>query len=120
MPSYGDSVDRLLTELGKLPGAPDQLDAIRQALKDVVTAPNGTAAGFSATHPFNGETHSIAGKTGTAESGQVQPHAWFASFSPVEGAKMVTVAMVEHGGEGGDVAAPIARQVIDAYYTTNP
>jgi len=107
-------------QLGKLPGTSDQLDAIRQALKDVVTAPNGTAAGLSIAHPFNGETHSVGGKTGTAESGQTQPHAWFASFSPVEGAKFASVAMVEHGGEGGDVAAPIDRQVIDAYYTANP
>ena len=107
-------------QIGKLPGTPDQLDAIRQALKDVVTAPNGTAAGLSRFHPFNGETHQVAGKTGTAESGQTQPHSWFASFSPVEGAKIASVAMVEYGGEGGDVAAPIDRQVIDGYYAANP
>lgn len=111
-------------ERGKLPASADQLAQIRDALGQVTTAPNGTAAGLSSTKPFQGETHPVAGKTGTAESGQPNPHAWFAAFSPVEGAKLATVTMVEyasqHGGEGGDVAAPLARKVIDAYYAAYP
>ncbi len=107
-------------ERGKLPATAQQLAAIRSALSEVTTAPNGTAAGLSIAKPFAGETHSVAGKTGTAESGAEAPHAWFAAFSPAEGAKMTAVAMVEHGGEGGDVAAPIDRQVIDAFYAANP
>jgi len=107
-------------ERGKLPATPAQLAVIRSALAQVTTAANGTAAGLSIAKPFASETHSTAGKTGTAESDTKDPHAWFAFFSPAEGAKMAGVAMVEHGGEGGDVAAPIARQVIDGYYTGNP
>ena len=107
-------------ERGKLPATAQQLEAIRSALSQVTTAPNGTAAGLSIAKPFAGETHSVAGKTGTAESDTKAPHAWFAAFSPAEGATMATVAMVEHGGEGGDVAAPIARKVVDAYYSANP
>jgi penicillin-binding protein 2 len=107
-------------EKGKLPATAAQLQEMRSALHEVTTAPNGTAAGFSAAKPFAGDTHDIAGKTGTAESSQEAPHAWFAAFSPTEGAKVAAVAMVEHGGEGGDVAAPIARKVIDSYYTANP
>ncbi len=106
-------------ERGKLPATAEQLAAIRSALAQVTTAPNGTAAGLSVAKPFAGETHSVAGKTGTAESDTKDPHAWFAAFSPAEGAKVAAVAMVEHGGEGGDVAAPIARQVIDAFYSAN-
>ncbi|HEX3721583.1 MAG TPA: penicillin-binding protein 2 [Nitrolancea sp.] len=105
---------------GKLPATAAQLESMRSALHQVTTASNGTAAGLSVTHPFSGETHDVAGKTGTAESSTVDPHAWFAAFSPTEGATMATVAMVEHGGEGGDVAAPIARKVIDAFYAANP
>ena len=107
-------------EKGKLPATADQLASIRSALHQVTTAPNGTAAGFSVAKPFAGDTHNIAGKTGTAESSQEEPHAWFAAFSPTDGAKLASVAMVEHGGEGGDVAAPIVRKVIDAYYNANP
>ncbi|MCL6648130.1 MAG: penicillin-binding protein 2, partial [Chloroflexi bacterium] len=56
----------------------------------------------------------VAGKTGTAESGQQQPHAWFAEFAPVDGAKLAGVVMIEHGGEGSVTAAPLARQMVDA------
>jgi len=115
---------RLADELGLGPAqheaTADQLASIRSALHQVTTAPNGTAAGFSVAKPFAGDTHNIAGKTGTAESSQEEPHAWFAAFSPTDGAKLASVAMVEHGGEGGDVAAPIVRKVIDAYYNANP
>jgi penicillin-binding protein 2 len=70
--------------------------------------------------PYSGETHEVAGKTGTAESSQVDPHSWFAAFSPVDGAKLAEVVMVEHGGEGSQAAAPVTHLVIDAYYAANP
>ena len=75
----------------------------------MTSAPNGTAAAA-----FQGVAQPVAGKTGTAESGQEQPHAWFTAFSPVDGARLALTVMVEHGGEGSRTAAPIARQVIDA------
>lgn len=102
-------------ERGKLPATPEHLAAIRSALHDVISAPNGTAV-----EPYSGEAHPVAGKTGTAESSQVDPHSWFAAFTPVDGAKLAEVAMVEHGGEGSQAAAPVTRQVIDAYYAANP
>lgn len=94
---------------GTLPISPEIQGAIRAALRDVTSAPNGTAAAA-----FQGVAQPVAGKTGTAESGQEQPHAWFTAFSPVDGARLAMVVMVEHGGEGSRTAAPIARQVIDA------
>ncbi len=102
-------------ERGKLPATPEHLTAIRSALKDVISAPNGTAV-----QAYSGEAFPVAGKTGTAESSQTDPHSWFAAFSPVDGARLTTVAMVEHGGEGSQAAAPVTRQVIDAFYAANP
>lgn len=104
-------------EIGKLPVPPEHLDAMRRAMRDVVTAPNGTAV-----QAFAGQTHSVGGKTGTAEVGAEPqtPHSWFAAISPVDGAKISALAMVEHGGEGSATAAPINRRVIDAYYEANP
>lgn len=64
----------------------------------------------------------IAGKTGTAQtianskSDKGQDHAWFASFAPVNAAEVVVVVMVERGGKGGQVAAPIARQILNAIF----
>lgn len=55
----------------------------------------------------------IGGKTGTAQLGGTQaPHAWFVAFAPAEAPQLVVVVLVENGGAGGDVAAPIAREII--------
>jgi penicillin-binding protein A len=63
----------------------------------------------------------VAGKTGTAQNVQgAAPHAWFTAFAPVNAPKIAVAVVVENGGNagneafGGKVAAPIARQVIEA------
>jgi penicillin-binding protein 2 len=64
----------------------------------------------------------VAGKTGTAQSvsksdsAKGQDHAWFASFAPAQDPEVVVVVMVERGGKGGQVAAPIARQIYQAIF----
>ncbi len=64
----------------------------------------------------------IAGKTGTAQSiaksdsAKGQDHAWFASFAPAGDPQYVVVVLVERGGRGGQVAAPIARQIYQAIF----
>ena len=64
----------------------------------------------------------IAGKTGTAQmianskAEKGQDHAWFASFAPANAAEVVVVVMVERGGKGGQVAAPIARKILNAIF----
>jgi penicillin-binding protein 2 len=64
----------------------------------------------------------IAGKTGTAQmiakskADKGQDHAWFASFAPVKDPEVVVVVLVERGGKGGQVAAPIARQIMNAIF----
>jgi cell division protein FtsI/penicillin-binding protein 2 len=49
-----------------------------------------------------------------AEKGQ--DHAWFASFAPVSEPEAVVIVLVERGGKGGQVAAPIARKVLNAIF----
>jgi len=59
----------------------------------------------------------IAGKTGTAETGRGNVNTtWFITFAPVEAPKIAIAVVVENqaGGFGGTVAAPIARQVMEA------
>jgi len=64
----------------------------------------------------------VAGKTGTAQSiaksdaARGQDHAWFASFAPADDPQVVVVVLVERGGKGGQVAAPIARQIYHAIF----
>ena len=43
-------------------------------------------------------------------------HAWFASFAPYESPRVVVVVFLEHGGSGGKDAAPVARQILEAYH----
>jgi peptidoglycan glycosyltransferase len=61
-------------------------------------------------------TMSIAGKTGTAQLDSGEPHSWFAGFAPYQGSgrRIAFAVVVEHGGYGGQVAAPIAREVVEA------
>jgi penicillin-binding protein 2 len=64
----------------------------------------------------------VAGKTGTAQSvakseaAKGQDHAWFASFAPADDPQVVVVVLAERGGKGGQVAAPIARQIYQTIF----
>ena len=79
---------------------------LRDLMVQVVKNGTGTSAALSGVQ--------VAGKTGTAEVATGQPHAWFAGFAPADSPRVVVAVIVENGGTGGSVAAPIARQVIAA------
>jgi len=54
----------------------------------------------------------VAGKTGTAQAGgDRENHAWFTSFGPYENPELVVTVLIEEGGEGSAVAAPLARDI---------
>ena len=97
---------------GRLPVPEEALAVIHQGLLGVTTHPRGTA-----TWVFRGMPFPVAGKTGTAEAGPGRPpHAWFAGYAPADAPELVVVVVVEHGGQGSAVAAPLARQILAAYY----
>jgi peptidoglycan glycosyltransferase len=56
----------------------------------------------------------VAGKTGTAQLGEAgaQPHAWFIGYAPADHPRLAVVVLKERAGEGSQVAAPIARQIL--------
>lgn len=61
----------------------------------------------------------VAGKTGTAQFGKGKKHAWFGSFAPYKNPEIVLVVLVEEG-EGGSVdAAPVAKEVLEWYFSNN-
>jgi penicillin-binding protein 2 len=97
----------------KLPYAPEDLSYIRQALAGVVSG--GTASCAFSGFPLSEVP--VAGKTGTAERGspdQFQDTSWFAAMvGPTEHPDYVVVTMVEQGGFGAQVAAPITRAIIE-------
>ena len=93
-------------------------DAMRTMMVNVVASGTGTAAQIPGVV--------VAGKTGTAQHGGsgTAPHAWFVCFAPAGPDDIPTIAVaviVLDGGNlgseatGGQVAAPIAKQVIEAY-----
>lgn len=84
------------------------LAEIREGLKQSVESVRGTAHKTVAM-----EQVSIAGKTGTAQTGIDRvSHAWFIGYTPAENPRYAFVVFLEHGGAGGKDAGPIARKMV--------
>jgi len=93
--------------------SPDTAAALTVMMQAVVKNGTGTPAQIDGV--------SVAGKTGTAETGlDTPPHTWFVAFAPAENPTIAVAVLVENGGDigneatGGKVAAPIAKAVIEA------
>lgn len=105
---------------GTLPVQEETLNTIQKAMQGVVFSsdPRGTAYSV-----FRGFKIPIAGKTGTAESSLIDPHAWFVGYSLAERENkpdIVVVVIVENAGEGSEWAAPIFRRVMEQYFLGAP
>lgn len=105
-------------QIGTLPISADNLAVIQAAMLDVTASPAGTSYPI-----FKDVNMRVAGKTGTAESGQSLPHAWFMAYAPASpiGGPPVTPQMamgvvVQFVGFGATDAAPISRKLIKAYF----
>lgn len=85
------------------------LEYVKRALTRVVES--GTGQGAQA----SGVT--IAGKTGTAQNPPRPDHAWFVGYAPAENPEVVFAVLVENGGHGGAVAAPIVGELIRTYFS---
>ncbi|MHB8835853.1 MAG: penicillin-binding protein 2 [Candidatus Methylomirabilia bacterium] len=99
---------------------PETLAAIRAGLWGVVNEPGGTGAGARV------PGLAVAGKTGTAQVVRIaqkgerptatglksKDHAWFVCYAAGGPAQVAIAVIVEHGGHGGSVGAPIARRLL--------
>ncbi|MFN2214064.1 MAG: penicillin-binding protein 2 [Anaerolineales bacterium] len=98
------------------------IEKVQEGMRMAVV--NGTLA-----DEFENVNISAAGKTGTAEycdtyandknlciPGNWPTHAWTTAYAPYEDPEIVVVAFVYNGGEGASVAAPIVRQLLEAYF----
>ncbi|GAB4242280.1 MAG: penicillin-binding protein 2 [Deltaproteobacteria bacterium] len=111
--------------LRKLPWSPGNVDFVRKALAGVV---NDYGTGGAAKLP--GVV--VGGKTGTAQVAsvkgkmiksenlpyEIRDHAWFVAFAPVDDPQICVAALVEHGGHGGSVAAPVVKAVLQEFFRT--
>jgi penicillin-binding protein 2 len=106
---------------GTLPVSQEHLAEIQQAMFQVTSAPHGTASlilRYPTTFPIK-----VHGKTGTAESGAAEPHAWFVGYTDEGRADKPDIAVVvlaEYQGEGSEWAAPIFRRVVEDYFYGQP
>ncbi len=106
-----------------LPWKPEHVAFLRKALSGVV---NDFGTGGAARLPGT----VVGGKTGTAQVAsvkgkmiksehlpyEIRDHAWFVGFAPVEDPEIAVVALVEHGGHGGSVAAPVVKAVMQEHF----
>ncbi len=102
-----------------LPVDDGTLALIREAMVGVVNDPGGTGRGALL------KDVRVAGKTGTAQvisldsqtdAKKHMDHAWFTSYAPADKPEIAVTVVVEHGGKGGAVAAPLAKKIIEYYF----
>ena len=109
---------------------PEILKHLKEGLRGVVYEAHGTG------HRARLKNIVVSGKTGTAQvvsmkdSEDIDPeekipysfrdHAWFIAFAPYENPDIAVSIIIEHGGHGGETAAPIARKIIENYFSHYP
>jgi penicillin-binding protein 2 len=133
------SSDLPITELDPPPPVPDvqgvgpdDWERIVDAMEDVVHRGNlgYGQSGTAFTSIGQNIPYRMAGKSGTAQVVEIhqgetydertlseyqRKHAWFIGFAPADDPQIVMAVLVENGGGGSAVAAPVVRQVFDAY-----
>ncbi len=100
-------------------------DTIINAMHDVMQGPNGTARAVG-----TGAAYDMAGKSGTSQVVSIaqdaeydedeiderqRDHALFIAFAPLDKPRIAVAVIVENGGSGSRVAAPIAKAIMDEY-----
>jgi penicillin-binding protein 2 len=94
---------------------PETAALIHEAMRNVVNHPAGTG-GLARVKDVP-----VAGKTGSAENPQGEKtHALFIAFAPADSATIALSVVVENMGHGGTVAAPIAKKILETYFSKFP
>lgn len=87
---------------------PEVYDVILEGMREVVDGGTGARA------RLYGITS--AGKTGTAQNPHGDDHAWYIGFAPYENPEIAICVIVENGGSGGGISAPIAGAYFKRYF----
>lgn len=106
----GETIEEIESELVREVGISEETrQSLLRDLNRVVTS--GTAEG--AFVEFGPGVELIGGKTGTGETSKTRDnHAWFVGVTPVNDPQYVVAVVIEEGGSGGGIAAPVARHVL--------
>jgi penicillin-binding protein 2 len=99
---------------------PATLEVIKSGMKAVVAEGTGWRARLPGI--------AVAGKTGSAQvvakarlektptAFAILPHGWFLAFAPADAPRIALAVIVEHGGSGGEAAAPVAHDILAAFF----
>ena len=92
---------------------PQEAEFLQGLMEAVVTEGTGTK--------LKNDLYTAAGKTGSAEfsSDKSDSHAWFTGYAPATDPQICVTIVVESAGSGGEYAAPIARRLMDEFFTKN-
>ena len=106
----GETVEEIKPEIyKKVDFSSDTFKIIKEGLRQTILKGTGWRA--------NIKELAVAGKTGTAQNPQGETHAWFIGFAPYEDPEICITVFLENGGEGGEAAAPIARAMLEKYFS---
>ncbi|MGH2405932.1 MAG: peptidoglycan D,D-transpeptidase FtsI family protein [bacterium] len=102
----GEIMEQHRSAHGKSVIATETAEVVTEAMIEVVRRGTGQAARLPRVV--------VAGKTGTATAPVGRSHAWFIGFAPAQAPRVAVAVVLEHGGVGGQNAAPVARRVLQA------
>lgn len=123
-----DTLENSDTLRGQVEVNPAHWDHVHKAMQLVVHSDVGTARRINKDIGYR-----MAGKTGTAQVISIaqdekydeetieernRDHALFVGFAPADNPEIAIAVVVENGGHGGETSAPVARQVLDAYFAS--
>jgi len=111
MNEKGETVYKVEPEIWKTPVTPDTAHKVRDAMIQVVERGTGRRAKI--------EGVKVAGKTGSAENPMGETHAWFTCFAPADNPEVLVTVVIENGGYGGKVSAPIALKILKSSIEKN-
>jgi penicillin-binding protein 2 len=99
---------------------PETIAAVKEGMRMVVAAGTGFRARL--------QDVEVCGKTGSAQvvahsrlenaptTHAFLPHGWFIAFAPADHPRIALAVLVEHGGSGGEAAAPVARRILSHFF----
>ena len=115
---------------GEMGLSEEVLDIVRQGMcmvtdRDIIGRTSGQPIGtawfvFDDPDGAGIAPYTVCGKTGTAQTGQIEPHGWFVAFAPADNPQIAIAAMIEYSREGSETAAPIVRRILDTYFNVPP
>lgn len=111
-----DAAGRVLKEFAPPPRRhvkmnPANRDVILEGLHEAAQTPGGTSY-----EVFGGFPIPVAGKTGTAQRDGHADQSWYIVLAPYPNPKIVTAVTIEEGGFGAESAAPVALDILEAYF----